>query len=302
MSASKKPGASAPATTPQKEMDTALVLAEALPYIQKFRGATIVVKMGGNAMVDEQLTATLATDVVLLHSVGIRVVVVHGGGPQIDQLMSRLGVESEFKNGLRVTNEETLDIARMVLVGQVNREIVSAINVHGQLAVGVSGEDAGLIEASALDPELGFVGDVDKVHPRILNSLLDQGFIPVVSTIGVGIDGQAYNINADTVAGAIAGALGAQKAVYLTDIAGILRDIDDPTSLIGEVTPTQLNQLKDEGVLSGGMIPKVEACLVAIKHGVPAVHLLDGRIPHVLLLELFTTAGVGTMITKDSHE
>ena len=274
------------------------VLVEALPYIRRFRGATVVVKYGGNAMVDPALADRFAEDVVLLQAVGLRPVVVHGGGPQIGELMARLGKEPEFRDGLRVTDAETLDIARMVLSGKVNREIVSAINVHAPIAVGLSGEDAGLIVADVRDPALGYVGDVREVNPAIVERLLAEELIPVISTIGSDESGQAYNINADTVAGAIAAALGAEKLVYLTDVAGLLRDIDDPSTLITRVSAAELRVLVDDEVISGGMIPKVDSCLDAIDRGVPAVHLLDGRIPHVLLLELFTDAGVGTMITR----
>ncbi len=295
--AGAKAGASAPATPPAGDVATAEVLIEALPYIRQFWGSTVVVKYGGNAMTDPALAESFAADVVLLHSVGIRVVVVHGGGPQIGELMDRLGKEPEFRDGLRVTDAETLDIARMVLVGKVNRDIVAAINTHGPLAVGLSGEDAGLIQAGRRDPALGFVGDVKKVNPAIVHSLLAEDLIPVVSTIGADLAGQAYNINADTVAGALAGALGAQKVIYLTDIAGLLRDVHDPASLIASTDTAEVAELIETGVLSGGMIPKIDACLEALAAGVPSAHLLDGRVPHVVLLELFTRAGVGTMIT-----
>jgi acetylglutamate kinase len=292
-----KAGASAPTAPSAGQVAGAQVLIEALPYIRRFWGTTIVVKYGGNAMTDPELADSFAADIVLLQSVGIRVVVVHGGGPQIGDLMARLGKESEFRDGLRVTDAETLDIARMVLVGKVNRDIVAAINAHGPLAVGLSGEDAGLIEAGERHPELGFVGDVKRVNPAIVESLLAQNLIPVVSTIGADLSGQAYNINADTVAGALAGALGAEKAIYLTDIAGLLRDVDDPSSLIALTDTDEIAELVASGVLSGGMIPKIDACLDALAAGVSAAHLLDGRVRHVLLLELFTDAGVGTMIT-----
>lgn len=283
-------------------LDRAAILVEALPYIRAFWGSTVVVKYGGNAMTDPDLAERFAEDIVLLHSVGIRPVVVHGGGPQIGDLMARLGKVPEFVDGRRVTDAETLDIARMVLVGKVNRDIVSAINVHGPLAVGLSGEDAGLIEAGARQPELGFVGDVKSVNPQIIERLLAEQLIPVVSTIGSDASGQAYNINADTVAGAVAAAVGAEKVIYLTDIAGLLRDLDDPESLITTITVAEVHRLIDEGVLSGGMIPKIEACLDAIAGGVPSAHLLDGRIPHVVLLEIFTDTGVGTMITGDDAD
>jgi acetylglutamate kinase len=284
-------------TAREAAQERADVLVEALPYIQRFRDRTIVVKYGGNAMVDPALAASFAEDVVLMRSVGLRPVVVHGGGPQISDLMERLGKVPEFRDGQRVTDAETVDIARMVLVGKVNREIVSAINLHGPVAVGVSGEDAGLILAEARHPDLGFVGDVHTVNPAILERLLAEDLIPVVSTIGADASGQAYNINADAVAGALAEALAAEKVVYLTDIEGLLADIDDATSLISRIDATALQGLLDDGTLTGGMIPKIAACLQAVTNGVGSAHLLDGRLPHVLLLELFSDAGIGTMIT-----
>lgn len=280
----------------------AATLVEALPYIRRFRGATVVVKYGGNALAGASAAdalAVFADDVVLMHSVGIRPVVVHGGGPQISDLMSRLGKVPEFRDGLRVTDQETVDIARMVLRGQVNPSIVSAINVHGPLAVGVGGEDAGLIRATARDPELGFVGDVRDVNPDLLQRLLAQDLVPVVATIGADDEGQAYNINADTVAGAIAEALGADKLVYLTDIEGLRKDVADAGSLIRQVTSGELQAMIDAGELTGGMIPKIASCVHAVEHGVERAHILDGRVTHVLLLELFTDAGIGTMITKE---
>ncbi|HEV3225783.1 MAG TPA: acetylglutamate kinase [Acidimicrobiales bacterium] len=275
------------------------VLVEALPYIRKFFGSTVVVKYGGNAMSDPALAQQFAQDIVLMRSVGMRPVVVHGGGPQISALMERLGMVPEFRDGLRVTDAESLDVARMVLVGKVNREIVAAINVNAPLAVGLSGEDAGLILASARNPDLGFVGDVEDVNPGIIQRLLAEELIPVVSTIGADLAGQAYNINADTVAGAIAEALGAEKVVYLSDIEGMLGDLADPSSLISKVDAKTLQGLVGSGELTGGMIPKIAACLHAVEHGVGSAHILDGRIPHVLLLEVFTDSGIGTMITKE---
>lgn len=283
-------------TLPDSAVDRAAVLVEALPYIHRFRGATVVVKYGGNAMVDEKLAANVAEDVVLLRAVGLRPILVHGGGPQISELMARLGKEPEFRNGLRVTDAETVDIARMVLVGKINRDIVSSINRHGPIAVGLSGEDAGLITAGARDPDLGYVGDVHGVNATILRRLLAEDLIPVVSTIGADTAGQAYNINADTVASAIAVAVGAEKIVYLTDIEGLLADVDDPASLVSSITAAELDALIADGKLSGGMIPKIEACIRAVRGGVPSAHLLDGRTPHVLLLELFSDRGIGTMI------
>jgi acetylglutamate kinase len=276
---------------------TARLLAEALPYIQRFRGKVVVVKYGGNAMTGAG-DAEFARDVVLMHSVGILPVVVHGGGPQITDLMTRLGKESRFLDGLRVTDAESLDIIRMVLVGKVNRELVGAINRHGPLAVGVSGEDAGLIQAVPRHPDLGFVGNVSAVNPAILHRLLTEGLIPVIATIGVGADGQAYNINADAVAGAVAQALAAEKVIFLTDIEGLRGDVADPASLISHCSASELRLLVESGVVSTGMIPKVEACLAAVEGNVASAHLVDGRRPHVLLLELFTDAGIGTMITR----
>jgi acetylglutamate kinase len=273
------------------------ILLEALPYIQRFRGKVVVVKYGGAAMTDPELATLFAQDVVLMRSVGMRPVVVHGGGPQIGSLMKRLGMEPEFRDGLRVTDAETLDVARMVLVGKVNRDIVSAVNVHGPLAVGLSGEDAGLITASARHPDLGFVGNVDSVNPGILDRLLAEELIPVVATIGTDLEGQAYNINADTAAGAVAEAVLAEKLVYLTDVIGVLRDVADPESLITTASADEMDKLIEDGVLTGGMIPKITSCTRAVRNGVAHAHILDGRVPHALLLEMFTRDGIGTMVS-----
>ncbi|MGC6398515.1 MAG: acetylglutamate kinase [Ilumatobacteraceae bacterium] len=283
----------------------AAILVEALPYIRRFAGRTIVVKYGGNALAGtsgEDALSVFATDIVMMRLVGMRPVVVHGGGPQISELMGRLGKTAEFKDGLRVTDAETVDIARMVLIGQVNPQIVSAINVHGDYAVGVSGEDGGLIRAVARNPELGFVGDIASINPDVLNRLLDDEFIPVVATVGADAEGQAFNINADTVAGEIAAALGAEKLVYLTDIDGLRRDIADAASLIRQTTPDELEQLISDGTIDGGMIPKVTSCISAVRNGVGRSHILDGRTPHALLLELFTDAGVGTMVQMPASQ
>jgi acetylglutamate kinase len=289
--------------------ERASVLVEALPYIQRFRGAVVVVKYGGNALADaaasaqsadqaeQHALASFAADVVLMHSVGIRPVVVHGGGPQIGELMARLGKVPEFRQGLRVTDAETLDIARMVLVGKVNPEIVSAINVHGPLAVGLSGADSRLITAVSRDEALGFVGDIATVNPTVLHQLLAQSLIPVVATIGADGSGQAYNINADTAAGAIAESLSAEKLIYLTNIEGLRRDVADAASLVSQLTAAELEGLLADGAVSEGMIPKVASCLAAVRNGVRGAHILDGRVPHALLLETFTAAGVGTMVT-----
>ena len=291
------PAGAVPTMNQSEAAQRAAVLIEALPYIQRFRGAVVVVKYGGNAMVDPALGAAVADDVVLLRAVGLKPVVVHGGGPQISAFMERLGMEPEFRDGLRVTDAETVDIARMVLVGKVNRDIVSAINVHGPLAVGLSGEDAGLILAEARHPDLGYVGDVRSVNPSILERLLAEDLIPVVSTIGSDPSWQAYNINADTVAGALAEALRADKAIFLTDVPGLLANIEDASSLISHITTEELQAMIDAGRLTGGMIPKIAAALHAVQHGVGSAHLLDGRTEHVLLLEVFSDAGIGTMIT-----
>jgi acetylglutamate kinase len=276
------------------------VLVEALPYIRRFAGRTVVVKYGGNALAgtsEHDALALFAEDIVLMHTVGIRPVVVHGGGPQINEMLSRLNIESKFVNGLRVTDEATMQVVQMVLNGNVNPQIVSAINVHGNVAVGLSGEDGRTLQVTARDASLGYVGDIEKVRTHVIDGLLADGLVPVLSTVGVDVNGQPYNINADTAAGAIAEALGAEKIVYLTDIAGLRKDIDDAASLIQRITVDELSALIADGTISGGMIPKVESCMQAVRGGVKSAHILDGRIAHVLLLELFTDQGVGTMIT-----
>ncbi len=274
------------------------ILVEALPYIRRFWHKVVVVKYGGNALGNGSTLADFATDIVLMRSVGMRPLVVHGGGPQIGDLMIRLGKQPEFRHGLRVTDAETLDIARMVLVGKVNRDIVAAINVHGPLAVGVSGEDAGLIRATPLDPELGFVGDVSSVDPELLLRLLAEDLVAVVATIGTDDTGQAYNINADTAAGAIAKALNAEKLVFLTDIDGIRADEDDPASLLTQVHSGELEELMVKGAVAGGMVPKARAAVEAVLGGVAQAHILDGRAAHALLLEIFTRSGIGTMVVR----
>ena len=280
------------------------VLIEALPYITRFNDKTVVVKYGGNVLsgaagADEAEALRLfAEDVVLMRQVGMKPVVVHGGGPQIGEMLKKLNITSEFRNGLRVTDADTLDVARMVLVGRVNRDIVSAINMHGALAVGVSGEDAKLIRVTALDPELGFVGEISKVDPTLLHRLLAEDLIPVIATIGTDETGQAYNINADTAAGAIAAALRAEKLVYLTNIEGLRRDVADAATLISTIDVEDLADMLQDGSLEGGMIPKVASCVHAVRNGVAKAHILDGRAPHALLLEIFTTQGIGTQVTN----
>ncbi len=274
----------------------ATILAEALPYIREFSGKTVVIKYGGNAMEDPDLAHLFAQDVVLMRLVGMNPVVVHGGGPQISDLMRRLGKEPKFVDGLRVTDAETVDIVRMALVGKVNREIVASVNQHGSYAVGLSGEDAGLITVDQRDDKLGFVGDIRRIDPSILERLLREELIPVVATVGVDEAGQAYNVNADTVAGAIAESLRAEKLVYLTNVAGMYGDLADEASLISRIDVDRLAALVDDGVLSEGMIPKARSCVDAVKSGVSRAHILDGRIPHALLLEFFTREGIGTMV------
>jgi acetylglutamate kinase len=232
-----------------------------------------------------------------MHTVGIRPVVVHGGGPQINEMLTRLNIESSFANGLRVTDAATMEVVQMVLNGQVNPQIVSAINTHGNVAVGLSGEDGRTLQCVPRDPALGFVGDIERVRTHVIDGLLADGLVPVLSTVGVDVNGQPYNVNADTAAGAIAEALSAEKIIYLTDIAGLRKDIDDASSLIQRISVTDLGALIADGTISGGMIPKIESCMQAVKGGVKSAHILDGRIAHVLLLELFTDQGVGTMIT-----
>jgi acetylglutamate kinase len=290
--------------------EKAAVLVEALPYIRRFSGSVVVVKYGGNAItasagdIAAESLASFAEDIVLLRSVGVLPVVVHGGGPQIGELMERLGKHPEFVNGLRVTDAETLEIARMVLVGKINREIVSAMNVHGGLAVGLSGEDANLIRAVPhTEGGLGFVGEVEVLDTTIVSRLLDDGLIPVVATIGADASGQAYNINADSVAGALAAALGAEKLVFLTDVEGIRTDPADPGTLASRLSVDDLDDLIASGAIQTGMVPKALACAEAVRAGVSRAHVLDGRTAHAILLELLTDQGVGTMITAaDSPE
>jgi acetylglutamate kinase len=275
----------------------AAILADALPYIREFAGKIVVVKYGGHAMGDPALAELFAADAVLMRLIGMQPVIVHGGGPQITDLMRRLGKEPEFVDGRRVTDAETVDIVRMALVGKVNREIVAAMNRHGSYAVGLSGEDAGLLRVIPRDPALGFVGEVDVVDPSIVFRLLNEELIPVIATVGVDDNGQAYNVNADTVAAAIAAALGAEKLVYLTDVAGLYARWPDEDSLISRVDLGGLESLLASGAVSSGMIPKVESCIAALQGGVARAHVLDGRLPHALMLELFTSEGVGTMVT-----
>lgn len=283
----------------------ASVLAEALPWLNNLHGATIVVKYGGNAMVDERLKASFAADMVFLRLAGLNPVVVHGGGPQISEMLTKLSIPSEFRAGFRVTTPEVLDVARMVLTGQVQRELVNLINHHGAFAVGVSGEDASLFEASQHFPELdgesidvGLVGEVTSVRADIVSTLLGDGLIPVVSSIGVGEDNTIYNINADTAAAALAVALKAEKLVMMTDVAGVYSNWPESDDVISELSQAELVTLLP--TLSGGMIPKMQACLAAVEGGVSRAHIIDGRLEHSVLLEIFTDSGIGTMVYSDS--
>lgn len=273
------------------------ILSEALPYIQQFAGRTIVVKYGGAAMKDSSLKEKVIRDVVFMACVGLRPVLVHGGGPEINSWLDKLGIEPQFKNGLRVTDAPTMDVVEMVLVGRVNKEIVALINKAGGSAVGLCGKDGDLVEARPSDQEgVGFVGEVTRVNPQILDTLVRNGHIPVVSSVAADETGQAYNINADTVAGEIAAALGAEKLILLTDTPGILQDYKDPSTLFTHLSIQDARRLIEEGVVSGGMIPKVECCVRSLAQGVRAAHIIDGRHPHSLLLEIFTDTGIGSMI------
>lgn len=278
------------------------VLSEALPYIQQFRGRTVVVKYGGAAMKDASLKAKVIRDVVFMACVGIRPILVHGGGPEINSWLDKLGIEPQFKNGLRVTDAATMDVVEMVLVGRVNKEIVSLINQAGGSAVGLCGKDGDLIMARPQGQEgIGFVGEVMSTNVRLLEELVEAGYIPVVSSVAADETGQAYNINADTVAGEIAAAMGAEKLILLTDTAGILRDYKDPSTLIPRVDIQQARKLIDEGIVGGGMIPKVTCCVRSLAQGVKAAHIIDGRVPHALLLEIFTDMGIGSMIVASEY-
>ena len=273
------------------------VLSEALPYIQQFAGRTIVVKYGGAAMKDSTLKDKVMRDIVFLACVGLRPVVVHGGGPEINSWLDKLGIEPQFKDGLRVTDAATMDVVEMVLVGRVNKEIVALINQAGGCAVGLCGKDGNLIKARPEGREgIGFVGEVNYVNIKLLESLVKGGYIPVVSSVAADETGQAYNINADTVAGELAAALGAEKLILLTDTPGILRNYKDPSTLLAKMDIQEARELISTGIVAGGMIPKVNCCVRSLAQGVRATHIIDGRIPHALLLEIFTDAGIGSMI------
>ncbi len=277
--------------------ERAEVLAQALPYIKRYNGKVVVVKYGGNAMVDEQLKQQVMEDIVLLWLIGVKIVLVHGGGPEISDIMARLGKKPEFVDGLRVTDKETVDIVQMVLAGKVNKTLVTLLEAMGGKAMGISGMDGRLIEAKIKDERLGFVGDITKINIEPVVDLLEKNYIPVISTVGCDKEGNTYNINGDTAAAHIAGALGAERLIMMTDIAGILRDKDDPSTLIPEITIDDADKLYSEGVISGGMIPKVDCCIEAIHEGVSKVIIMDGRVPHSILMELLTNEGAGTMVT-----
>ena len=282
--------------------DRAEVLTAALPYIKKYNGKIVVVKYGGNAMVNEELKQQVMQDIVLLWLIGVKVVLVHGGGPAINEVMERVGKKPEFVDGLRVTDQETIDIVQMVLSGKVNKTLVNLIESKGGKAMGISGMDGRLIEAEQKDPRLGFVGNVTNIRPEPIMDLLEKGYIPVVSTIGCDKDGNAYNINGDTAAAYIAGAIEAERLIMMTDIAGILKDKDDPESLIPQITVSEAQTLYRDGVISGGMIPKVGCCIEAIYKGVHKVIIMDGRVSHSILMELMTDEGAGTMVVPDEKQ
>ena len=278
--------------------ERAEVLTAALPYIKKYSGKIVVVKYGGNAMINEELKQQVMEDIALLWLIGVKVVLVHGGGPEISQTMKKLGKEAVFIDGLRVTDRETVDIVQMVLAGKINKTLVNLIQMKGGHAVGLSGIDGGILEAKVKDERLGFVGEVTKVRPQPIMDLLEKNYIPVVSTVAGDRQGNTYNINGDTAAAYLAGALGAERLIMMTDIAGILRDKDDPATLIPQITVSEAKKLYDEGIISGGMIPKVDCCIEALEHGVNNVVIMDGRIPHSILMELLTDEGAGTMVMK----
>ena len=278
--------------------ERAEVLTAALPYIKKYSGKIVVIKYGGNAMINEELKQQVMEDIALLWLIGVKVVLVHGGGPEISETMKKLGKEAVFIDGLRVTDKETVDIVQMVLAGKINKTLVNLIQMKGGHAVGLSGIDGGILEAKVKDERLGFVGEVTKVRPQPIMDLLEKNYIPVVSTVASDRQGNTYNINGDTAAAYLAGALGAERLIMMTDIAGILRDKDDPTTLIPQITVSEAKKLYDEGIISGGMIPKVDCCIEALEHGVNNVVIMDGRIPHSILMELLTDEGAGTMVMK----
>jgi len=278
-------------------MERSTALVEALPYIQKYYGKTVVIKYGGNAMISEELRTAVISDIILLHLVGVQVVVVHGGGPEIGQMLEKIGKKSHFVDGLRYTDEETMDIVQQILCGKVNKNLVSLINNLGGKAIGLCGLDGALFQAKQLDEKYGLVGKIVKVLPDVVNDALEKGYIPVVSTVALGIDSDtAYNINADTAAGELAAALKAEKLILLTDVRGVLQDPKDPSTLIPQIRLSEVPGLMASGVIGGGMIPKIQCCVDALENGVHRTHILDGRIPHSILTEMLSHKGIGTMI------
>lgn len=276
--------------------ERAEVLTAALPYIRRYTGKTVVVKYGGNAMIDPELKEQVMEDIVLLWLIGVKVVLVHGGGPEINELMDKLGKKPEFIDGLRVTDKETMDIVQMVLAGKVNKTLVNLVEMKGGNAIGLSGMDGRLIEAEFKNEKLGFAGKVTKIHIQPIVDLLENGYIPVISTVGCDKDGNAYNINGDTAAGSIAAALNAERFILMTDIAGLLKDKDDADSLIEQISVSEAKEMKEKGIISGGMIPKIDCCIDAIEQGVNNVVIMDGRVPHSILMELLTDEGAGTLV------
>ena len=277
----------------------AQVLVQALPNIKKYSGKTVVIKYGGNAMINEDLKQQVMEDICLLWLIGVKVVLIHGGGPEISETMKRFGKKSEFVNGLRVTDKETVDIVQMVLAGKVNKTLVNLLQMKGGHAVGLSGIDGGILEAAMKDEALGYVGEITKIRTQPITDLLEKNYIPVISTVASDRQGNTYNINGDTAAAYLAGALGAERLIMMTDIAGILKDKDDPSTLIPVVTVEEAKQLQTDGIVSGGMIPKIECCIEALEHGVKHVVIMDGRVPHSILMELLTDEGAGTMVLGD---
>ena len=278
--------------------ERAEVLVQALPHIKRYNGKIVVIKYGGNAMIDENLKMQVMEDIALLWLIGVKVVLIHGGGPEISETMKKLGKKAEFVNGLRVTDRETVDIVQMVLAGKINKTLVSLVQMKGGHAVGLSGIDGGIIEAKMKDPALGYVGEITKIRTQPITDLLEKNYIPVISTVASDRQGNTYNINGDTAAAFIAGALQAERLIMMTDINGVLRDKDDPSTLIREMTVEQAKGLYEEGIISGGMIPKVDCCIEAINEGVSNVVIMDGRVPHAILMELLTDEGAGTMVTR----
>lgn len=282
-------------------INKAEILTEALPYIKKFSGITVVIKYGGAALVNEEIKSTIIKDIALMKFVGFKPVVVHGGGKDINKALERVGIEPQFKDGLRVTDEETMEVVQEVLVGKVNKSLVTELCLQGINAVGVCGKDSGFMKVKKATPnglDLGLVGEVTEVDTTLINTLLDNDFVPVISTVGVDEEGNSYNVNADYAAVAVAGALNAEKLVFITDIAGVMRDVNDPNSVISTTNTAEINELIADGTIAGGMIPKVQCCLAGVNAGVKNVHILDGRIAHCLILEIFTNKGIGTLIEK----